>query len=540
MKSRDEVTAEKLRGGFYTPDALVDLCLSRIARLTRGRTTLRVLEPSVGDGAFIRGIARSPLRDRIDYLQALEVFDVEARKSTAALKGLGARGSVLSRSTIDWAATTDEQFDVAVGNPPFVRFQFVSPSDRESTDDLGRRLDLSFGGVANLWLPVIIGALSRLRTGGAFAFVIPAECFTGISAAALRNWLVHNVSALRFDLFAPNSFPDVLQEVVVLSGRREDAHTGPAACTICEHPRNGRPTSTKHSIPTGCEPWTRYLLTKNQLTAVEEASSLSVVSKLGALAQFEVAAVTGANDYFSVDSATVDEYALHRWTRPLLPRLRHAPGLRHTRDDQAAADASGAKVHLLDFAKTNEDPRHHPKAAEYLRAGVDEGLHLRYKCRIRDPWYRVPSLRTGELMLSKRSHHYPRVVLNDADVVTTDTIYRGRAKGELVGRAADLVASFHNSLTLVSAELEGRSFGGGVLELVPSEVARLSVPFVKGFGGELDRLDNIARCGGDSQALVDETDLLLTKADIGLDQHLLDEVRDARLSLLTRRLDRNS
>ena len=37
MRTRDEVTAEKLRGGFYSPDPLVDLCLDRIASLTRGR-----------------------------------------------------------------------------------------------------------------------------------------------------------------------------------------------------------------------------------------------------------------------------------------------------------------------------------------------------------------------------------------------------------------------------------------------------------------------------------------------------------------------
>src|SRR5690606_34849786 len=35
---------------------------------------------------------------------------------------------------------------------------------------------------------------------------------------------------------------------------------------------------------------------------------------------------------------------------------------------------------------------------------------------------------------------------------------------------------FINSLTALSAELEGRHYGGGVLELVPSEIEKLLLP----------------------------------------------------------------
>jgi hypothetical protein len=539
MKTREEVTSEKLRGGFYTPQPLVDLCLRRVETLVQRREALRVLEPSAGDGAFLRGLARSGLRNRLEYVHALELIGQEAAKSAAELDQQGLPGAVQAISAIEWAASAAAEFDAAVGNPPFVRFQFVSEKDRQFAEQLAHRLGLSFAGVSNLWLPLLIGALSRLRLGGAFAFVVPAECFTGVSAGVLREWLVCNSQALRFDLFRPGSFPNVLQEIVVLSGRRIALGTGPVTCTISEHPQSGRPTSVAHMIQSGRQPWTRYLLTKNQTEAVEEISALEVVTRLGLLAKFEVAAVTGANEYFSVDSATLDAYKMQSWSTPLLPRIRHAPGLRYTTSDHAAADLAGARVHLLDFSADRPNPEASKMPAAYIREGENESLHLRYKCRIRTPWYRVPFIRPGDLMLSKRSHHYPRVVLNDVRVVTTDTIYRAVAKGPLANRPEDLVASFHNSLTLLSAELEGRSFGGGVLELVPSEVARLLVPFIPRFGVELERLDGIARAAAESQELVDETDLLLVKADVGVTQDLLERLRDARLALLQRRLDRN-
>ncbi|HUC13885.1 MAG TPA: hypothetical protein VMS00_05480 [Acidimicrobiales bacterium] len=473
-------------------------------------------------------------------MTAVEVVPAEAVRSREQLARTAMPGTVLTTSAIEWAATNVEEFDGAVGNPPFVRFQFYDELDRTAIERLGKRTGLSFAGVSNLWLPVLLGALCQLRVGGALAFVVPAECFTGISAGTLRQWLVQNTRDLRFDLFPPGSFPGVLQEVVVLSGRRVANGIGPVTCTIAEHPRCGRPTAAEHVVSSGQEPWTKYLLNRSQLDSVREASELPIVKELGSIAKFEVAAVTGANDYFSVDSPTLDRYELRPWSTPLLPRIRHAPGLRYLQQDHAEADRSGARVHLLDFSERRPNPRLSPGPAAYIAAGERDELHLRYKCRIREPWYRVPLIRIGEMMLSKRSHRFPRAALNEVGVVTTDTIYRGLVKGPGVGRSRDLVAGFHNSLTLLSAELEGRSFGGGVLELVPSEVGRLRVPLIPGFAADLDRLDSISRLFGDSDYLVEETDLLLCKADVGLTQVILERLREARLSLQQRRLDRNA
>jgi adenine-specific DNA-methyltransferase len=543
MKTRSDVTADKLRGGYYSPDELVDRCLDRICELTAGNGQLRILEPSAGDGAFIRGLRRNRLlAQRTSRLDAIELIPAEAALCTAELERCGVVGTVRTGSAIPWASASNETYEVAVGNPPYVRFQFVPDSDRAALPSLEAKIGVSFGGVSNLWLPVLLGALDRLVTGGAFAFIIPAECFTGISAGVLRKWLVQNTRELRFDLFPPDSFPSVLQEVVILSGSRVERSDTPTECEIREHRVDATFSSAAHHVPPNAAPWTRYLLTKDGIDALEEASGLAEVWALGSIAKFEVAAVTGANDFFSVDEATLQEHDLAAWSTPLLPRLRHAEGLRYTVIDHRAAGDAGAKTHLLDFSSERPDPSGSHRAIAYLADGEKQGLPERYKCRIREPWYRVPFIRPGRLMMSKRSHHYPKVIVNDAGVVTTDTIYRGSMIGFFADREDDFAAAFHNSLTLLTAEVEGRSFGGGVLELVPSEVARLLVPLPIGFGVELERLDAVARADGakgTGEALVHDTDQLLVKADIGFSTDLMERLHAARLSLLQRRLDRN-
>jgi adenine-specific DNA-methyltransferase len=40
-----------------------------------------------------------------------------------------------------------------------------------------------------------------------------------------------------------------------------------------------------------------------------------------------------------------------------------------------------------------------------------------------------------------------------------------------------LIFSFYNTLTLLMSEIEGRYYGGGVLELIPSEFKKLPIPY---------------------------------------------------------------
>lgn len=540
MKTADQISSDKLRGGFYSPAQLVRTCLDRIATLSGNCTSLRFIEPSAGDGAFVRGLIEHPLAERVDEITAVEINGKEAAKCQAVLDLAPFRGKVIAGSILNGVRPLLGEYDVAVGNPPFVRFQFVSEEDRIGALDVARDSGLTLGGVSNLWIPVLLTALTRIRVGGAFAFIVPAECFTGISARSVRTWLVQNVESLQADLFPPGSFPGVLQEVVVLSGRlnspSSNRHVAPLR--VVEHV-GAEPLSWTHSVDESVATWTGYLLTPSQFSALHEATALPEFYPISKVARLSVSTVTGANEYFSVNDSTRNLYALDAWSLPLLPRIRHAAGLIFSEEDHDNLAKLTCPRWLLSFAEDLPSPEHYPAVRSYLHEGEQLSLHERYKCRIRFPWYRVPIVQPGSLMLSKRSHKYPRLIVNSAGAVTTDTIYQGRMVKSFEGQEADLVAGFHNTVTLLTAEIEGRSFGGGVLELVPTEIGRVSVPVIRGFGQSLQCLDEIARTAGpDSDELVERTDALIVDTIQGMTSDLLTTLRDARAGLLQRRMDR--
>lgn len=540
MKTADLLTADKLRGGFYSPPGLVEACLDRVGALTRGRTGLRVLEPAAGDGAFIRGLATHELASRAAHVTAVEPNAGEAGKCDSALVTAGFPGLVIAKSMLNGARPLLDRYDVAVGNPPFVRFQFLTMEDRQGAAEVARESGVALGGVSNLWIPVFLSTLIRLVPGGVFAFIVPAECFTGISARSVRTWLTRYVDDLRVDLFPPGSFPTVLQEVVVLSGQVTGSRSpGMApALKVVEHTGAG-PVSWVHQLDESTTTWTRYLLTPAQLSTLHEITSLPEFYRFSDVARLTVSTVTGANEYFSVDDRTLSKFGLEAWALPLLARIRHAAGVVFNDQDHEALSGTEFARWLLSFGPEQLDPESSALCSQYLRDGERQGLHRRYKCRIRMPWYRVPVVRPGRLLLSKRSHRYPRLVLNEARVVTTDTIYQGGMTAAFTNQDRDLVAGFHNTVTLLTAEMEGRSFGGGVLELVPTEIGRLTVPMIPGLGASLIDLDTHVRtAGADSESLIEKTDALLARAVPALTADALHDLRAARTSLLQRRMDR--
>jgi len=91
----------------------------------------------------------------------------------------------------------------------------------------------------------------------------------------------------------------------------------------------------------------------------------------------------------------------------------------------------------------------------------------------RENWYYIPSVWVSEGFFMRRSSHFPVIFVNNMSVNVTDCFYRINMKSGFNIR--NLSFSFLNTLTLVLAELEGRYYGGGVLELTPKEFASLYI-----------------------------------------------------------------
>ena len=98
-----------------------------------------------------------------------------------------------------------------------------------------------------------------------------------------------------------------------------------------------------------------------------------------------------------------------------------------------------------------------------------------------------------------------------------------------------------STLSQFSAELVGRSYGGGVLKVEPTELGSLVVPLVplNGIDKLADQVDSLLRENKPSEA-TRLVDLVLLNAEIGLTESDLRQLQAARdLLFLRRRQHRN-
>ncbi|HHQ4746911.1 TPA: hypothetical protein ACSQX0_003786, partial [Vibrio cholerae] len=137
---------------------------------------------------------------------------------------------------------------------------------------------------------------------------------------------------------------------------------------------------------------------------------------------------------------------------------------------------SGKPCYLMDLNGIPES-EFSKELQNYLLSGVDFGIPDRYKCKLRERWFDVPTIWKSEGVFFKRGHLHPKLMVNRAEVYVTDSAYRIKMNDGY--DIESLVYSFYNSLTLLFSELNGRYYGGGVLELTPNEFKGLPIPYLK-------------------------------------------------------------
>lgn len=474
-------TAQKLRGGYYTP---IDLAAFIALWASQGNAK-DILEPSCGDGNFFDAIAKVYAGKSVE-VTGFELDSIEAAKARARAVELGLTSTTVQDSDfLDWAlksfANPRKRFDAVVGNPPFVRYQYLPEPFQVRAELIFKSLALPFTKHTNAWVPFILASMALLRPGGRLAMVVPAEIIHVTHAQSLRSYLGRECR--RLVVIDPEElwFSDTLQgAVILLAEKRRSATEKPEGLGI--YPVKGREFLTLDPGQVFSAPqsingktvegkWTRALLDAETRALLDEVSTHAEVHRFKDIAKVDVGIVTGANKFFLVPDETVRSYKLQKWAHPMFGRSEHCPGIIYD-DAQHATNASkGNPTNFLWFKE--ELGKISASAKSYIKLGEDQKLHTRYKCRIRSPWYKVPSVYSTEIGMLKRSHDTPRLILNRIGAYTTDTAYRIRANNIVADK---LVGCFVNPLTSLSAELEGRHYGGGVLELIPSEIERLLIP----------------------------------------------------------------
>lgn len=430
---------------------------------------------------------------------------------------------------------------LVVGNPPYIRYQYFDKQQQTYAADIFNKANLKYTKLTNAWVSFVVGSSLLLKKQGKIAFVLPAEILQVSYAQTLREFLSHFYNKINIVSFEKLVFPNIQQEVVLLLCEKNESNDH-----LIEHLELkdaedlskidvSSLKSPKKQIDFKSNKWTFYFLDQKEINFLEKLQENSNILKFGSYAKVEVGITTGSNPFFIVPLSTVNKYKLDKFAKPLVGRSVQVPSAIFTEGDWQKNRSNDARTHLLTFPSIKDlDKR--SGAMKYICWGEDQKIHKGYKCRIRNEWQILPSLRISDALFIRRNNIYPKLIINEAKAYATDTMHRVTLKHNIKIEA--LTASYYNSLSLAFLEICGRSHGGGVLELMPNEVEEILLPYHEDNGSLLKEIDKMIRAKCDINEILKITNQKILKEKFGFSDEDINLAHNIWTKLSKRRLHR--
>lgn len=470
MNDRTKQTEQKLNGVYYTPKEIVDFFINWAIEKDRKQV---ILEPSAGDGRFVNNLKNL---NEDSYIVAVEINKEEALKIKPNLKK--EQYKVIIDDFYNFYEENKRKepgFDLIIGNPPYIRYQFLTEEQRIYQSDILKNNGLKSNKLINAWVAFTIASLQLLKENGKIAFVLPSDILQVSYAKELREYLFKNLKEITIINFEKIVFTETQQDVILLMGvKKEDKNKATKLRIfnlkdLTELPKNLENFNFKEYESYKSDKWIKFKL-KNKERDFYETSFQEKTISLNEVCKTEVGITTGNNRFFVINDELMREYNLEEYKRPLLGRSIETEGIFYTIEDLKKNINIKSNVWLLDFNNKELSL----DALKYLNEGIKNKQNEGYKLRIREKWYQVPSIWIPDAFLLRRIGKYPKIVKNEINSVSTDTFHRLKIINN--SNIYKLLSLFYSSVTLLSIELEGRIFGGGALEILPGDMKNIKLP----------------------------------------------------------------
>jgi len=519
---------KKNTGSYYTPAYLASFISKRVLSHFENRTRLSILEPSVGDGAFISELEKEE-NIKIN-LTALDINEVELK--TASEKWNKKTAAFIKTDFLEYSSA--KQFSAIIGNPPYVKKNILTSKQIELSKEIHSNENLTEASVKNIWTTFLVKSNTLLVKNGILAFVLPSELLQVKFAEEVREYLKMEFERIEIFTFNDLMFECKGQDTIVLfaykkAKRKGEFFTNIPSIESLEH--NSFNLKNNNLLVESKVKWTHHFLTSDELTFIDHLKK-----KLKTVNDYSVSKpgiVTAANKFFIIDKETEKQYNLSKYTKTIIQKGLFVNGsVVFSEKDIQELEKNKRPTKLLQL---NNNDKISKKLREYLNIGELEEIPNRYKCRIRNNWYVIPNIaEKPEAFFFKRSHLYPKLLKNNSNALVTDSAYKVRMRNGY--DINSFIYSFYNTLTLLLSELDGRYYGGGVLELIPSEFKKLSIPYTEISNNQFENFTTDFENKSNIEQILTQNDLNILNPILGINTEDLLKLTAIRNKLRKKRL----
>ena len=486
----------KLTGSFYTPENLIEYMVSFIEKKQKPS---RILEPSAGDGRFVKALQI--------FDSSITLIEYDQKKVLELRKKYKNKCNIHQADFNRYAYKNKEKYDLIIGNPPYISKKNMDSKMRQSSEKIIESFNLSKDLFQNIWVAFILSSIKLLDKYGCIFFVLPFEFLQVQYAEKLRIFLEKKFNVIEITTFEKKIFDAIEQDVCLVylaNVRQQEAYIQYRTLKNIESRVEIFSSIIKRNKP--LKKWSNCILNDEE---TEKLFSISnKFKKVEEFGEISPGIVTGANNYFILSNKDYLANRINKKCRlSIIARSKDVKDcLLFKLEDYKELLHSTSKIVMINTNGLKDD--YFSKGLKaYIMEGEEKGINKRYKCSIRKRWYDVPIIQKGNVCFFKRYSFLPRIVVNRADIYTTDVAYNIRFYNDY--QPESFAFCFYNSLTLALCEYEGRFYGGGVGELVPTEFKLLVIPYKIIEEEKINKLDKMFRDKSEVSAIIDYVDSIV-------------------------------
>lgn len=470
-------------GVYYTPREITEFSIKHIFDnfIDPTRKRLSILEPSVGDGKFVLDTIDYVIPKRISLLFDIVDISLDSGKDVLERANKRSQNVKINNEVCDFLEfPLKRKYDVIIGNPPFIGKRDLSKFQIELCRDIHEASDDS-SEIKNIWTSFVYKCLSTIKKDGTLCLVLPIELLHVNYTSQLRSYLRSFFKRIDIFTFKEIVFENTQQDVILLFASNSNLVTeeGISFYEVKTLSDLEIPDYTKKFFNIhrkNQEKWSNYILTDSELEFIQYCKEKENVLELKMYcSKLEVGVVTAANKYFILNRDEIIQNKLSKLSKPIIQKSSYLrKGWILDKGMFKQIENNELPCWLVQF-DNDSSKKYINKYESYLNIGINESLNSRFKMKKRENWYHVPVKWIGDAFLIKRIHNYPKLIINDAKVQSTDAMYLMKVLP--IYDKYCLGISFYNVLTFIDCELKGRYYGGGVLELTPNEYKQVESPY---------------------------------------------------------------
>ncbi len=371
-----------------------------------------------------------------------------------------------------------EQFDIVIGNPPYVRQEKIDKKLKALLKDKKRYT--AFTGKSDLYISFYERGFQLLKERGVHTFICSNSWLDVQYGAPLQEYLLtnaaegvvcHSEAERAFETADVNTIvslfrkgkPDELAQMrfITFKGAVGDAEQ--------EEPQERAPSyeqllqeGTRNGKYAGGKWGGRYLRAPDIYWTILKKGE-GKLKPLSSLAEARIGVKTGANEFFFLDEAQIQKWGIE-------PKFLH-PGVKNSSDCKTIR-IDPRRLHLqLFMCHTDEEALTGTAALEYIRWGESQGFHQRPSCRGRPRWYDLGERRKPTLVFNRTVHSTARTLYAPDGCYASNTFHEVHADSDLT---LPLCAALNSTPFQLMVNTMGRSnLGGGALAIEAYELLDL-------------------------------------------------------------------